>query len=169
MRLLISLLFPLLIWPSISYAGTDPTPKTLDELKGAIEQIRKETNTLAVGIALANKEGPLWVAGLGEADTEKHNPADENTLFRIGKSCKNQVRILFNDKSAFIKKSLNQIEDRLPRKFFFRANRQYIVNLHAIINIEEGVHDGYLITMNDGKEIEISRRQASDLKELLSL
>lgn len=84
MRLLISLLFPLLIWSSISYAGTDPTPKTLDELKGAIEQIRKETNTPAVGIALVNKEGPLWVAGLGEADTEKHNPADENTLFRIG-------------------------------------------------------------------------------------
>lgn len=88
---------------------------------------------------------------------------------RYFESCKNHVRLFLNDKSAFIKKSLNQIEERLPRKFFFRANRQYIVNLHAIINIEEGVHDGYLVTMNDGKEIEISRRQASDLKELLSL
>lgn len=88
---------------------------------------------------------------------------------RYFESCKNHARIFFNDKSAFIKKPLNQIEERLPRKFFFRANRQYIVNLHAIINIEEGVHDGYLVTMNDGKEIEISRRQASDLKELLSL
>lgn len=84
MRLLISLLFPLLIWSSVSHAEIDPTPKTLDELKEAIEQIRKKTNTPAVGIALVNKDGPLWVAGLGEADTEKHNPADENTLFRIG-------------------------------------------------------------------------------------
>lgn len=87
---------------------------------------------------------------------------------RYFESCKNHVRIFFNDKSAFIKKSLNQVEERLPRKFFFRANRQYIVNLQAIRAIEEGIHDGYLITMDNGMEIEVSRRQAVDLKELLS-
>lgn len=88
---------------------------------------------------------------------------------RYFESCKNHVRIFFNDKSAFIKKPLNQIEERLPQKFFFRANRQYIVNLQAICAIEEGIHDGYLVTMDDDVEIEISRRQAIDLKSLLSL
>lgn len=58
--------------------------QSLEELKVAIEKIRTETNTLSVGIALVNKDGPFWIAGLGEADIEKHIKADENTMFRIG-------------------------------------------------------------------------------------
>lgn len=88
---------------------------------------------------------------------------------RYIESCKNYVRIFFDDKSAFIKKSLNQVEERLPSRFFFRANRQFIVNLRCISAIEEAIHDGYDITMNNGAKIEVSRRQAADLKELLSL
>ena len=87
---------------------------------------------------------------------------------RYFESCKNYVRVFFNQESAFIKKSLTQVEERLPRKFFFRANRQYIVNLQAICTIEEGIHDGYIITMDNGVNIEISRRQAAELKEVLS-
>src|SRR5690606_14985233 len=88
---------------------------------------------------------------------------------RYFESCKNYVRIFFNNHNAFVKKSLNQIEERLPAKYFFRANRQYIVNLKAIVTIEEGIGDGYEITMSDGKQIDVSRRNANDLKELLSL
>ncbi len=88
---------------------------------------------------------------------------------RYIESCKNYVRIFFDDKSAFIKKSLNQVEERLPSRFFFRANRQFIVNLRCLSAIEEAIHDGYDITMNNGAKIEVSRRQAADLKELLSL
>lgn len=93
-------------------------------------------------------------------------------------SCKNHVRLFFNQgafnegggnqQSAFIKKSLTQVEERLPTKFFFRANRQYIVNLQAISSIEEDIKDGYLVTMSNGKTVDISRRQALDLKDLLS-
>lgn len=83
-------------------------------------------------------------------------------------SCKNHVRIFFDQGSAFVKKSLNQVEERLPKKFFFRANRQFIVNLQAINTIEEGIRDGYTITMNNGATIDISRRQATDLKDMLS-
>lgn len=88
---------------------------------------------------------------------------------RYIESCKNYVRIFFNQESAFIKKSLNQVEERLPSRFFFRANRQFIVNLRCIVAIEEAIHEGYDITMNNGYKIEVSRRQAADLKELLSL
>lgn len=84
-------------------------------------------------------------------------------------SCKNYVRVFFDDESAFIKKSLNQVEERLPQRFFFRANRQFIVNLQAITAIEEAIHEGYEITMNNGIKIDISRRQAADLKEMLCL
>lgn len=84
-------------------------------------------------------------------------------------SCKNYVRVFFDDESAFIKKSLNQVEERLPKRFFFRTNRQFIVNLQAITAIEEAIHEGYEITMNNGIKIDISRRQAADLKEMLCL
>lgn len=87
---------------------------------------------------------------------------------RYFESCKNYLRVFFNGQNAFIKKSLNQVEERLPGKYFFRVNRQYIVNLQAIASIEETIGDGYEITMDDGKQIDISRRNASELKELLS-
>jgi len=88
---------------------------------------------------------------------------------RYIESCKNYVRVFFGEESAFIKKSLNQVEERLPKRFFFRANRQFIVNLQAIMAIEEAIHDGYEITMDNGFTIDISRRQAADLKEMLCL
>lgn len=87
---------------------------------------------------------------------------------RYFESCKNHVRIFFNKENAFVKKSLNSIEERLPKKHFFRANRQYVVNLHAISSIEEAINDGYEITMEDGKTLEVSRRNAVELKDLLS-
>jgi CubicO group peptidase (beta-lactamase class C family) len=77
-------LIPLLLFTQFLLAEDQPKPpQTLEELKSAIEKIRKDTNTSAVGIALVNKDGPFWIAGLGEADVEKHTKSDENTMFRI--------------------------------------------------------------------------------------
>ena len=60
---------------------------------------------------------------------------------RYFESCKNHVRIFFGNDNAFVKKSLNSIEERLPKKHFFRVNRQYVVNLHAIVSIEEAINN----------------------------
>lgn len=87
---------------------------------------------------------------------------------RYFESCKNYVRIFFNNDNSFIKKSLNQVEERLPQKHFFRINRQYIINLREISRIEESIGEGYEITMSDGKTMEVSRRNAAALKDLLS-
>lgn len=87
---------------------------------------------------------------------------------RYFESCKNYVRLFFGDTNAFVKKSMNAIESRLPTQDFLRANRQYIINLHQVRQLEEDVGDGYLVTMSDGKVIDISRRNAKHLKDLLS-
>ncbi len=87
---------------------------------------------------------------------------------RYFESCKNYVRVYFDDKNAFVKKALNSIEQRLPAQRFFRVSRQYVVNLFEIQNIDEGVGDGYSLTMSDGKVIDVSRRNATELKNLLS-
>ncbi len=87
MRAIIMLLVGLVFFSRFAIAQPseqERVPQTLDELKAAIEKIRTETNTPAIGIALVNKNGPYWIAGLGEANIETHTPADENTLFRIG-------------------------------------------------------------------------------------
>ena len=87
---------------------------------------------------------------------------------RYFESCKNDARAFFGENRAFINRSLNQLEHRLPKSYFFRANRQYIVNLQAVESIEESISRGFSLTMSDGKEIETSRRRASLLMELRS-
>lgn len=84
-------------------------------------------------------------------------------------SCKNYTRLFFDDDRAFVKKSLNQLESRLPQRLFFRANRQAIINLEAIAGIAEAVSEGYDLTLSDGRVVEVSRRNAIRLKALLSL
>jgi two-component system LytT family response regulator len=68
-----------------------------------------------------------------------------------------------------VKKSLGSVEERLPKSMFFRVSRQHIVNLHAIAAIEETMSAGYSLTLDNGKKLEISRRNAAELKETLSL
>ena len=91
------------------------------------------------------------------------------TAIRCFESCKNHVQVYFNQTHAYVRKSLGSIEERLPRHVFFRVSRQHIVNLAAIASIEEAIGAGYLLTLDNGKKLEISRRHAAQLKETMSL
>jgi two-component system LytT family response regulator len=84
-------------------------------------------------------------------------------------SCRNYTLVYFDRQHAYVKKALGSIEERLPKSMFFRISRQHIVNLHAIAAIEESMSAGYLVTLDGGKKLEISRRNAAVLKETLSL
>ena len=83
-------------------------------------------------------------------------------------SCKNHTRVYFDNQKPFIRKSLSAIESRLPPHAFFRANRQFVINLSATQAIHEAIGDGFELIMQDGKSIELSRRNASELKNLMS-
>lgn len=87
-------------------------------------------------------------------------------LFEIDGS---YTRIHFSDQKPMIPKTLNQLETRLDPESFFRANRQQIVNLASISNIEPWFSGGLKLTLNGGEEVEISRRQSTKFKELTSL
>lgn len=88
---------------------------------------------------------------------------------RCIESCKNYVRLHWGQQQAYVKRSLNAVEARLPRGQFFRVNRQMVVNLSAVRGIAEALGEGYLLTLDDGQRIELSRRSAAELKDLLSL
>lgn len=81
----------------------------------------------------------------------------------------NYVRVFFDNNKPLILKSLNSLEERLDEKVFFRANRKFIINLHWVNKIESWFNGGLRVHLNDGKQIEISRRQAAKLKDKMSL
>lgn len=80
----------------------------------------------------------------------------------------NYTRIYFEEEKPLIPKSLSYLESRLDPKVFFRANRQQIINTRWIERIEPWFSDTIRIHLRDGTIIEVSRRQTSRFKELMS-
>lgn len=146
---------------------------TIDYLLKPISQERLAQAIAKLNITANNNQAePKFTLSMNNKilfkDDEKCHLISLESI-RYFESCKNYVNVSFKQESTLIRKTLNQIEERLPPEFFFRANRQFIVNLQAITTIEEGIHDGFVITMDNGVTIDISRRQANDLKNILSL
>lgn len=81
----------------------------------------------------------------------------------------NYVRIYFETNKPLILKSLNNLENRLDENVFFRANRKHIINLLWIESVENWFNGGLMVKLKTGMKIEVSRRQASKLKEMKSL
>jgi len=88
---------------------------------------------------------------------------------RMFESEGNYVRVYFDKYKPLILKSLNNLEKRLDDKDFFRINRKFIVNLKEINHIEPWFNGGLQVKLNTGETLEVSRRQASRFKDLLSL
>jgi two-component system LytT family response regulator len=80
----------------------------------------------------------------------------------------NYTQLHFDQHQPLVYKSLTQIQARLPEKQFFRANRSHIININFVKNIEAYGPSGLLLTMDDGQEIDVSRRHARHLKKALS-
>ena len=81
----------------------------------------------------------------------------------------NYTRVVFDDQRPMLYKSLNQVEEKLPEKYFFRANRQQIINTNFIQNLVPWFNGKLKLTMQNGDEIEVSRRQSYLFKDKMSL
>jgi len=88
---------------------------------------------------------------------------------RLFESEGNYVRVYFGNSKPLILKSLNNLEKRLSEKDFFRINRKFIVNLKEVTHIEPWFNGGLQIKLKSGDQLEVSRRQSSKFKELMSL
>ncbi|MEQ6169022.1 MULTISPECIES: LytTR family transcriptional regulator DNA-binding domain-containing protein [unclassified Ekhidna] len=80
----------------------------------------------------------------------------------------NYTRIYFDEHKPMIPKTLQYMESRLDSKVFFRANRQQIVNMKWIHKIEPWFSGTIRLYLKDGTEVEVSRRQTSRFKDLMS-
>jgi two-component system LytT family response regulator len=81
----------------------------------------------------------------------------------------NYVRVYFGAEKPLHRKSLNALQEKLPQELFFRANRQQILNLAYITNIEPFFNGTLRVTLRGGLRVEISVRRAGEFKERLSL
>ena len=81
----------------------------------------------------------------------------------------NYVRVYFKGNKPLILKSLNNLANKLDEDVFFRANRKFIINLNWIEDVENWFNGGLMVKLKTGEKVEISRRQATKLKEMKSL
>ena len=117
-----------------------------------------------------------------EADTVIERKGRQDQLFiRDGEHCHfvrlgevvlfevegNYSRVHFRDQKPLLARSLGYLEQRLDPSVFFRANRQELINFDYIQRIEPGVGEGYIVTMKNGREVQVSRRQAKELRDHL--
>jgi two-component system, LytTR family, response regulator len=88
---------------------------------------------------------------------------------RLFESEGNYVRVYFNNSKPLILKSLNNLEERLHPQHFFRASRKHIINLKWIESVENWFNGGLMAKLKSGEQVEISRRQSTKFKEMMSL
>ena len=76
----------------------------------------------------------------------------------------NYVRLEWGRERPLLGRSLTALESKLDSRRFFRANRQQILNLEHIQEVELGSGGRLYVHLRDGREIEISRRQARQFR-----
>ena len=81
----------------------------------------------------------------------------------------NYTKVFFQDEKAVLNKSLNHIEEKLPDDYFFRANRNQIINIEYILKIDPWFSGNLLVQLPKEVKVEISRRQTNNFKEKLSM
>ena len=111
---------------------------------------------------------------LGEEDQVFIRDGDKCYFIKLGQvrlfeSIGNYVRLHFTGGKPLILRSLNALEERLDPHTFFRANRKHIVNLKMVEQVEPYFSGGLLLKLANDEKIEVSRRQATRFRELMSL
>ncbi len=147
----------------------------------ALDYLLKPITQEALGRALDKAAIPLVAT---ESTQEKSIKGRDDQLFiRDGEHCHfvrlgeislinvegNYVRVFFRNTKALLCRSLNYVEERLDPAIFFRANRQQMVNMDFVARIEPWIGDGLMLSLKDGTQVEVSRRQARELKQRLTL
>lgn len=141
-------------------------PIEKDRLAAAIEKVSASSETTSTA---PEENKPLSLSSQVFVKDGDHCWFVKLADIRLFEIDGNYTRIHFSDQRPMIPKTLNQLETRLDPCVFFRANRQQIVNLKAIQNIEPWFSGGLKLSLGDGEEVVISRRQATKFKELTSL
>jgi two-component system LytT family response regulator len=146
-------------------------PVEPERLESAIETVRER----------AAETSPEAVAG---DDTATRTLTAEDQVFvkdgercwfvrladvRLFEAAGNYTRLYFDGEEPLIRRSLSYLEERLDPGRFFRASRQHILNLRWVDDVAPWSKGKLKATLEDGTEVEMSRRRSRAFREELSL
>lgn len=148
----------------------------------ALDYLLKPVSEKRFGMALEKVRTKMETTNQ-DSDKTKKLTAKSQIFIKDGESCwlvkigdislfeivGNYTRVFFDDKKPLLYKSLNQVEEKLPEESFFRANRQQIVNTNFIENVVPWFNGKLKLTLKNGGEVEVSRRQSYIFKDRMSL
>lgn len=78
------------------------------------------------------------------------------------------AKVHTKSKSYLIRESLNSLEQRLSDSDFYRSHRSAIINIHQIQAIEPYFKGDFIIHLNGGTKVKLSRSRKHDLKSILN-
>lgn len=135
-------------------------------LSGAIERLKEKSGSIT-----APEERPVPLAASDKVFVREGDRCwfVEVRSIRLLESEGNYTRVHFDDAQPQLFRSLNAMESRLDPRAFFRANRRQIINLAWIDKIEPWFSGGLLVQLKGGAKVELSRRQAQEFRERMSL
>jgi two-component system LytT family response regulator len=148
----------------------------------AVDYLLKPVNPDRLTKALARFRA---IAGGGEDDGKTHTrpagllTAESKIFLRVNEKSwyvalsdiflieaqGNYSRIHFDRETVLIHRSLSSVEERLPTEIFFRANRAQLINLQHIATVEPWFSQTIKATLQDGRNIEFSRRSSLIFRE----
>ncbi|TAI49702.1 LytR/AlgR family response regulator transcription factor [Flagellimonas allohymeniacidonis] len=149
----------------------------------ALDYLLKPVNEKRFGMALNKVRAKMEVHANEGNDKGQRLKANSQIFIKDGESCwlvkigdishfeivGNYTRVFFEDKRPLLYKSLNQVEEKLPIESFFRVNRQQIVNTNFIESVIPWFNGKLKLKMENGEEVEVSRRQSYIFKDRMSL
>jgi two-component system, LytTR family, response regulator len=143
-------------------------PVDPNRLVGALERLRQRDSAAPI------EAGPIATHRLSLEDKVFVREGDRCWFvpvknIRLLESEGNYTRLHFDDQRPQLFRSLTAMEERLDARHFFRANRKQVINLTWVEGIEPWFSGGLLVKLKGGLKVELSRRQAQDFRERMSL
>ncbi len=149
----------------------------------ALDYLLKPINEKRFSLAVEKVKEKLAGNQQEEVPAEKRLTGNSQIFIKDGEKCwlvkvgdishfeivGNYTRVFFQNEKPLLYKSLNQVEEKLPANYFFRPNRQQIVNTNFIAKVIPWFNGTLKLEMQNGEEIEVSRRQSYLFKDRMSL
>ena len=150
-------------------------PIVPQRLAAALDRVRARMaarRALSAGVGVGG--APAGESRKGVDDMVFVRDGERCWFVRLGEisgfeACGNYAQAWFDGQRPLVARTLTELEARLDDGVFFRASRSHLVNLRWIVAIAPGDGDGYRLTLRDGHQVDVSRRQAKVLREKLAL
>ncbi len=141
-------------------------PVDPNRLVAALEKLRGRSSGPAVTLGATHRLTPEDKVFVREGERCWFVPVKN---IRLLESEGNYTRLHFDDQKPQLFRSLTAMEERLDARHFFRANRKQVINLAWVEGLEPWFSGGLLVKLKGGSKVELSRRQAQDFRERMSL